>query len=385
MSYGVTPQGFIRKPYSVILAELHAQAQSGDCFGPDIDLSDENYIGPELKLKAWALDKQWQLAEEVYYSMDIDNAEGPALNRLMKLGLTEREDARYALVNLLYSGDEGSPVPVGAQAETDQNVVYEVLVDQVIGVSGQVTVQARCMVTGTIGNVPANTITKLKTPLPGIDSVTNPSAASGGRGVETEPEARERYRSTPASSGSSLDAILAKVGEIEDIEDFTGFENETNAENEYGIPAGSIEIIASGSTDEKIAQAIFAKKAGGIGTFGNTLRTVIDSQGTSKPIYFTRPVAVDVYVKFSLLTNDDWDVSQEAIVKQYAVDHVNALRTGRAAYDWKISALLASTVGLEHVTVYLGTDPENITLDKIEVTIRQKLQTDLEKVSIEYE
>lgn len=385
MSYGVTPQGFIRKPYSIILAELQAQAQSGDCFGPDVDLSDENYIGPELKLKAWALDKQWQLAEEVYYSMDIDNAEGAALNRLMKLGLTEREGAKFALVDLLFAGDEGSLVPVGAQAETEQNVVYEVLTDQVVGVSGQVTVQARCMVTGTIGNVPANNITKLKTPLPGIDSVTNPSAASGGRSVETEPEARERYRSTPASSGSSLDAILAKVGEIDDIEDFTGFENETNAEDENGIPAGSIEIIATGSTNAKIAQAIFAKKPAGTGTHGNTLHTVIDSQGTSKPIYFTRPEPIDAYVKFSLLTNDDWDISQEVIVKQYAVDHINALLTGKTAYDWKISALLASTVGLEDVTVYLGTVPENITLDKIEVTIRQKLQTSLEKVSIEYE
>jgi len=385
MSYGVTPQGFIRKPYSVILAELQAQAQSGDCFGPDVDLSDENYIGPELKLKAWALDQQWQLAEQVYYSMDLDNAEGLALNRLMKLGLTEKEGAKYALVNLLFGGDEGSPIPVGAQAETEQNIVYEVLVDQVIGVSGQVTVQARCMTSGATGNVPANTITKLKTPLPGIDSVTNPSAASGGRSVETESEARDRYRSTPASSGSSLDAILAKVGEIDDIEDFTGFENETNAEDENGIPAGSIEIIATGSTDVKIAQAIFAKKPAGIGTHGNTLETIIDSQGTSKPIYFTRPTLVDAYVKFSLLTNSDWEVSQEPIVKQYAVDHINALRTGRAAYDWKISALLASTVGLEDVAVYLGTDPENITLDKVEVTIRQKLQTALDKVSIEYE
>lgn len=45
---------------------------------------------------------------------------------------------------------------------------------------------------GAEGNVGANTITKLKTSLPKIDSVTNPRAASGGRAIENLDDAKLR-------------------------------------------------------------------------------------------------------------------------------------------------------------------------------------------------
>jgi uncharacterized phage protein gp47/JayE len=128
MNYGLTPQGFIRKPYETLLSELQAMAQSSEYFGESIDLSDESPLGAEIKLMAWAIGKQWQLAEDVYYSFDIDVAEGVALNRLTKLGLVNRKDELASGGYLKFSGDPLVSVGIGTQAETEQGVVFQTTV-----------------------------------------------------------------------------------------------------------------------------------------------------------------------------------------------------------------------------------------------------------------
>lgn len=384
-TYGVTAQGFVRKPYTVILEELQAKARSGEYFGSDVDLSDENYIGAEIKLKAWALDQQWQLAEAVYYSFDMDNAEGVALARLAKLGLTERKDAVYATVDLVFTGDAGSSIPIGTQVETETGIVFETTVLAEIGEAGQVTVQAQCMTSGADGNVPASSISVIKTPIAGIDTVSNPSAAENGRGIETDAELRERYHEAPASSGSALDSILADVAELDAVEDVIGNENTGNEEDENGLPPKSFEIIVYGGTDAGIAQAIYAKKGAGISTYGNTSYTITDSKGKTHVIMYSRPVDTPIWVKFILETNSGWSTEQESTVGQYAVDYINALQTGQDVYAWKIASLLAGVSGLEKATALLGTASDTITQEKIDLSIRQKASTTLGNVSIEYE
>ncbi len=384
-TYGVTAQGFVRKPYTVVLQELQDQARSGEYFGSDVDLSDANYIGPEIKLKAWAIARQWELAEEVYYSFDMDNAEGAALNRLLKLGLTERKDKEYATVDLLFTGEAGSPIAIGSQAETELGILFETLALVEIGESGQVTVQAQCMLSGTDGNVGAGSITKIKTPIPGVDSVTNPSAAEGGRGIETDAAARARYYESPASSGSALDSIIADIAELDAVEDVIGNENTGTEEDENGLPPNSFEIIVYGGTDVDIAQLIYKKKGAGVSTHGNTSYTITDSKGKTHKILYSRPVITLIWVKFILETNSDWSTNQESTIKQYAVDFINALRTGNDVYAWKIAALLAGVSGLEKATALLGLASGSTTREKIDLTIRQKPSTELASISIEYE
>lgn len=57
-----------------------------------------------------------------------------------------------------------------------------------------VTIPVECVQTGSIGNVEAGTITVLQGAVPGIDSVTNSLAATGGRGEETNSEMAARIR-----------------------------------------------------------------------------------------------------------------------------------------------------------------------------------------------
>lgn len=384
-SYGVTAQGFIRKSYDTILSELQVLAQSSEYFGEEVDLSDESPIGAEIKLKAWALSNQWQLAEDVYYSLDIDVAEGVPLNRLTKLGLVTRKDEQKAGGYLKFSGDPYMPISIGTQAETEQGTIFQTTVIATTDSDGNATVAAVCTEAGPSGNVASGSIIKIKTPVSGISSVTNPSSFTGGRVIETDYELRERYDSTQLASGSALDAIIAEVLNISDVSECIGYENVENYTDENGLPAGSIEIIVSGGSEDTIAETILAQKSAGINTYGNITKTVSDSQGKTHTIKFSRPEEVTGYIRYVLSVNSNFDTDSEDNIKAGAAEYINNLVIASSAYGWKLSALLQDVEGIEDVRAYLGLSASETTLDKIAPGVRQILKTSADKVAIEYE
>ena len=385
MDYGVTPNGFIRKSYNTILAELQADARSSEYFGESIDLSDESPIGAEIKLMAWALSNQWQLAEDVYYSFDIDAAEGTALNRLTKLGLVTRKDEIKSIGYLQFTGDPYSPISIGTQAETELGVIFMTTSFGSTDENGDATIAAECIEPGSIGNVSANSINKIKTPVAGISAVTNPLAFEGGRSIESDYELKSRYEDSHLASGSALDAIVAKVLGIPAVLEVIGYENVENYTDANDLPAGSIEIIVSGGDDDTIAKNILKQKPAGVNTAGNVSKIVFDSKGKDHTIKFSRPEVVQVYIEYVLYTNLNFDSTYEDKIKQAAIEFVNTMPIAAALYSWKLSSLLHNVSGLEDVKAFVGLTSVGATLDKLMPSSRQLYRTSIDKVVVRYE
>ncbi|MCL2155426.1 MAG: baseplate J/gp47 family protein [Leptospirales bacterium] len=385
MDYGVTAQGFIRKSYDKILSDLQALARSSEYFGESIDLSDESPIGAEIKLMAWSLSNQWQLAEDVYYSFDIDAAEGAALNRLTRLGLVARKDEIRSNGYLLFTGDPYSPISIGTQAETEQGVIFMTTIFAETNNEGDAMIAAECIEAGAKGNVTAESITKIKTPVAGIMSVINPLPFEGGRGIESDYELKSRYESSHLASGSALDAIVAKVLNIPAVLEAIGYENVESYTDSNGLMAGSIEIIAFGGDDDMIAKTIFTQKPAGVNTFGNVTKTVFDSKEKDHIIRFSRPTVVEVYIEYVLSVNANYDYLYEDNIKQAAVDFVNIMSIASALYSWKLCSLLRNVSGLEDVKAYIGLTSSVVNLDKLVPSPRQLYRTSINKVVVSYE
>lgn len=64
----------------------------------------------------------------------------------------------------------------------------------VLDYNGEATVPVTCTETGTIGNVAADTIVIMASPILGIDSITNAEAFTGGAATESDDDLRERIR-----------------------------------------------------------------------------------------------------------------------------------------------------------------------------------------------
>ena len=104
MSYGVTENGFVRKPLPVIMNEMQ-QGMIGT-FGVGVIQTAESPLGQLNGLAADLVAELWEIAENVYQSYDPNEAQGIRLEDLGALRLIERtenqedEDLRRQIVNI---------------------------------------------------------------------------------------------------------------------------------------------------------------------------------------------------------------------------------------------------------------------------------------------
>jgi len=103
MTYGVTVNGFNRKPLSVLLAEI--EQANIDIFGPGLIQTEQSPMGQLNGLRADLLATEWENLLDVYQSLDPDQAEGARLDMLARLRLISRfagesdESLRHAITN----------------------------------------------------------------------------------------------------------------------------------------------------------------------------------------------------------------------------------------------------------------------------------------------
>lgn len=90
-SYGVQPTGFVRKPLPIIQAEIEAQLITE--FGPDVVQTSQSPLGQINGLFADIIGQLWEIAEDVYQSIDPDQAEGQRLDTLGRLRLLGRGES----------------------------------------------------------------------------------------------------------------------------------------------------------------------------------------------------------------------------------------------------------------------------------------------------
>ena len=112
-------------------------------------------------------------------------------------GLTRRA-ACAAVGNLTITGVAGTTIKAGSLfatpsvTEDDENIEFAVLEDVTIGEDGTAVATVECTQTGTIGNVPSDSITLMSSPISGVESVTNQDDFTGGTEEESDDDLRER-------------------------------------------------------------------------------------------------------------------------------------------------------------------------------------------------
>ncbi len=131
-----------------------------------------------------------------------------------------------------YSVNQQRIVPVGATVTTQAGITsavsYAVTIDitnpaynplvngYVMAINTpSVTVPVQCTVAGIVGNVPANTVTVINSPIPSIDTVTNPSPVDTGLPAQTDTQLRTYFvaylnglaRATQTALGFAIQSV----------------------------------------------------------------------------------------------------------------------------------------------------------------------------------
>lgn len=388
-NWGLTERGFLRPSYSDLLDAFEVKAK--ELFGSTVNLSVRSPLGIFLRIFAWFAGLAWQLAEDVYNSGFIDTAAGVSLARLGAFIGIRLLAAQKATGTIQITGDPGAAIYAGFIVQARNNQRFVTLEDVVIGPGGTVTVAVQAYEAGPDGNVGAGEIDTVITPLAAAIAVTNLEATVGGRNRETDQEFRERYaRSVDKPGGSNTDAIRAQLLETSGVVTAVVWENETDIQDEDGLPPHSIEAIVYGGTDSSVAAAIHARKAAGIQTHGDRSAQVLDASKRLRTIHFSRPTSVPVYVRISnLVTGDGYmgdDTIKAAILAYIGSEDADiaasGLSIGETVYYNRLMCPVNETQGVVDYSLEISTDGSDWKRENIIISARQKAVTSVEKVEV---
>ena len=320
--YGISSTGFKRKRLDLLLSELNSEVKS--IFGENFNVSPESPDGQVNGVISESNANLWEIAEESYNAFNPKAASGVTLSNLVQLNGITRLAATKTKAELSLAGDPGTVIPEGSLVSTS-DTGDELSTDTSVTLdgAGNAIVQATALEFGPISML-ANTITEIDSPVTGWGTVDNISDAIEGTNEESDPDLRaRRQRSVARDAQAIIDGIRAAVENIDNVTQALVLENDTDAVDANGLPAHSFQVVVSGGADIDVADIIWLKKPAGIQAFGDITEQIIDSQGVSHDISFSRPTAVTIYVEVTLTTFAEYPANGDDLIKQAIVDYAN--------------------------------------------------------------
>lgn len=236
--------------------------------------------------------------------LDANTATGYFLDCICEKNRIYRKQPQYTTMSLVLNGTVNSEFKKDDLTISDKQsgVYYNLNTDVVIGQNGTGIGQFICQYYGDF-YPNSNTSFEILTPMVGLDSVTlnvDILNLSVGRETETDEELRRRRMfSVQQTSTNTLASIRSNLYSLDGVKHVRYFENETEKEDDRGLPMKSFEYIVDGGVGEDIAQTIFNNKPAGTRAFGTRQEIIKDSEGLIHAIGFTpaQPVNIGMNIK----------------------------------------------------------------------------------------
>lgn len=205
----------------------------------------------------------------------------------------------------------------------------------------------------------ANSMTEIVTPVTGWDLVNNKNAGIVGTNQETDDELRVRREFSILNGFATDDAIKeAIINNVPGVSGITVTSNRTDSTDIEGRPPHSFEAVVNGGDDTAIAEEIFRVQPAGISSYGNTTVVVVDSQGISHDIKFSRAEEVYIWVRVSrdLYSEEDYPADGDDLIKDAIVDwslNLDNIDVGKDVIRQRLSTPVYAVPGIEDILIEL--------------------------------
>lgn len=181
-----------------------------------------------------------------------------------------------------------------------------------------------CTVLGPI-IINANEVTVITEGVSGWNSVINLQVGITGRNRETDDELKLRRNETLQISNCSTDPAIKKTL----LDDVTGVTKAIVISNRTdsivdGQPARTFQAVVVGGGDDDIAETIWNSQPSGILSYGNTSVNIIDQEGYTQEIQFSRPENVYIWLNATYTTDGSEPSDLNDQLKENMLEVANA-------------------------------------------------------------
>lgn len=381
-----------------VLAQIEADWQNAFSGGglPPLDVDPATPAGQLIATLAALVQAKDSEILFLAQQFNPETAEGRWQDALGKIYFLTRKTAESTVVTCACGGLYNTVIPAGSIVQSADGYQLASIDDATIPSSGTVNIEFAVTETGPV-EIPAGSVTKIVTVIPGWDTVTNAAAGVLGRDEETRTEFEtRRYNSVAQNAQGSVLAIQGAIAQVDGVLDCVVMENSTNAQiTVHGVTIDPHSICASvyGGDGSDIAEAIYRRKDAGCGTTGNTVVTYSDLEYNNATYTYNilRPTPTAVKMTVTIKQTDETpatiaDSIKSALVADFYGQSDNA-RVGCAStlyasrfYPVVIAAGVSDFVSLEialdsgSLASYIDIDADQeptLSEDDITVVIQQ--------------
>ena len=263
----------------------------------------------------------------------------------------QQKEGLPASVGLTFSRTISTPDPVSIPAGTivsdSAGIYFETTAGGTIPANQTDSnlIQAQAQNNGLEGNVPADTITIITTPVPGVDTVTNPNPSTGGQDDETDFEYATRFSEFLLGlGGTSNYGIITEAKKVDGVRSASTIDHSPPLSGLYHLSLYIDDGTGSASTDlvDAVKSRIYGdgtatnpgKKGGGI-----TMRILAPTK-----------IATDVTIE----VEDSGIIAFETVennVKLAITNYMNSLLIGEEFVLYKMIAAVMAVRGVNDVVV----------------------------------
>lgn len=242
--------------------------------------------------------------------------------------------------------------------------------------------------------VPVGVITKIVKADAGLLSVVNLCTYIAGRAEETDIEFRQSYADKVfIRSSRMLESIKSAILEnVQGVTSVAPYENDSHEVDEQGRPPHCVEIVVDGGDSTEIAKQILDKKAGGIGTFGDTAVIIPGAYDEDVTVRFSRPTAVYAWfhLGITLSTTEAIPPNYVDLLRKVILENMAALNAGQDVVPQQfMSQLYKACSGISYIDIKLFTtqdseeSPDDYPSRSAVITARQRAYTSEEMIEVE--
>jgi len=296
--------------------------------------------------------------------------------------MIERQEATFSTVTLTVTGTDGAVIPQGTGFSTsDTSEVF--LSDSEITIAGATSLTATAENSGQIEAV-AGTITVITNPIFGLDTVNNPNDASLGEAEETDAELRARREKSTQALGQNLtDSLFGQLLDLDDVTSALVRSNGTDATDANGIPPHSFLTVIEGGEVADIANTIWMNNPQGIASHGSLTEIIVDSQGFSQEINYSRAAEIDIFFSLTISTDSNFPATGQDDIKAAMVTFGSTnFGIGKDVLLSQFYTPINSVVGVTSIDLKIGTTASPTGTSNITIGLEQISKYDTTRIEL---
>lgn len=342
-------------------------------YGADSYLELDSQDGQWISVIALAISDNNSRMIDVYQSFSPAFAQGAALASRVQLNGITKNPGSKSTVDIQLTGVVGTSVSDAVLEDLAGNK-WDLNGPVLIGITGIGSATAIAQQDGQV-LAPANTVTKINTPIFGLQSVTNITAANPGSPVESDPALRTRQKkSTAIASQTIIDSIIANLANLPGVSRSEVFENDTDVVDSLDVQAHTIAAVVQGGDLQGIVNVLGLLKSPGIQTQGNLFGFYTNKRGFQTKINFYDLVLKIVTVEITVKALNGYSSGVSDLIKTAVAASLNGLSIGETVYIGKLYGPAnlqgrdaVSSTGLSQSDLYDLNETYNVQQIKISV------------------